>query len=377
MAKQGEFLNKNVIGGVLLAVAVVLGYLVYMKFIFESGEVVYKPDHSDIQGEYTETREVKLILKVSNPVPRVREQAKIVVYVPQETNSYQLLQKMRVSHSYTEQIDNLGNRTITFDFVDVQPRESFLISIVSELKTAVASNKDPLLPRLYADEETGGVTPLPNQQLVAIDGVIPEVPVSASNSYIGEYLQDGPVLQINEPAVQQFAASLQDDDEIKTVENILAWVGGNIGKVGEAGWSSYNDAGAGLDSAVETVANSTVGGDRVSNALSVLRSRKAEGWDKAAFITALARSNQIATRPVVGYRLYNNNNEPQIWVEFYIDGKWRVADIDNMQIQSNPSDYVAVRVFSVVPNRVINSVEQMMYDYYGVNIIKVNGSESS
>lgn len=358
-------ISKIGVGGLAGVCLIAIVCLVFIWSGSDQDDVVYRPDQGVVRGDYPEQRNIRTVLEVVNPAPRVRKSAKVIVYVPQELNSYQLIEEQRVSHPHLLSGDALGNRKLVFDFADLEPKETFTLSIESTLRKATSVNEDPQFIRIYGGDPLNPSVSSDIEQVNQDQGRLADN--AEVHPYFNDFLMDGILLQFNHEDIQEVAQALRDEDERTSFENILSWVNGEIGV--------KKDKEDSLNESVYIDTDSTDPlepmGTRVKGALQVLQDREGNSWGKVLLVTALARACDIPTRPIVGYQLAQKD-ELTTWVEFYHQESWVIADIENRTIVSDPSEYVAARTFSDMPFQVVDKLDVLLYDYYGVLVNSVN-----
>lgn len=350
-------ISSKMLAATIAVSAIIVGitYFVVSFKINETAEIAYDSSGKEIVGAYTEQRVIKNEFKVTNNTGRLREKAKLIVYVPRVLSSSLRVHEEIISHPHKVLSDHLGNRSLEFEFRNLGVDARFSIDIETHFLTSTSPNRDPEL--MESDSASIGSAGAVGQQ----------------NRLWIEYQGEGFLLEVNSSEIRQVAQSLKSEEQDDSIENILTWVDENILDASTASGELSGDALAASHAESETDFSEMEmlapqrTRDQIAGALSVLKKGEGGVWEKTLLVTALARACNVIARPVVGYKL---NKEVQLsaWVEFYHDNRWKIADVQEAAIKDNPSDHLSARVFSQVPYLYVNSLDELLYSFNGLEV---------
>ncbi|MEK8020427.1 MAG: transglutaminase-like domain-containing protein, partial [Candidatus Parabeggiatoa sp.] len=89
-------------------------------------------------------------------------------------------------------------------------------------------------------------------------------------------------------------------------------------------------------------------------ALYALTEKRGDCTEYMYLFTALARVNEIPARGIGGYISSEDgllkSDEYHNWAEFYLEGKWTLADPQNKVFMDKQSNYIAMRIISEQSN---------------------------
>ena len=236
---------------------------------------------------YTIPRSIQYSFTLQNKTNRVMNEAEFWAYAPVKQTATQ--QCVDVETSYPSRLipDNPGNQILYFNFHDIPPYATRIITIKADL--------------LLSDR--------PNQ--IAVKDLRP-------------YLQAEKYCESDDPEILRLANKLKAPEPVKTAENIFRWVAGNVQYAGYI--------------------------KNVRGALHALRNKKGDCTEFMYLFAALCRANGIPARGIGGYVLNENAvlkpNDYHNWVEFYNDGAWRIADPQKKIFMPNRSHYIAMQVIN-------------------------------
>jgi hypothetical protein len=89
-------------------------------------------------------------------------------------------------------------------------------------------------------------------------------------------------------------------------------------------------------------------------------------------IVALCRANNIPARGVGGYVCRKNSivhsADYHNWAEFYMDGKWRVADPSKKILMENEHQFIAMKIFGVPSMKSIGKFHRFRFSGEGLKV---------
>ncbi|MEN8219814.1 MAG: transglutaminase domain-containing protein [Pseudomonadota bacterium] len=238
-----------------------------------------------IKNQYEIPRTLRYSFSLKNAGNQLIKKADFWAQAPVKQTVTQKVVQIKSSHSYEILTDNLGNQTLHFELTNIPPYAVRKISITTELKLAKTVNS------------------IPNKL---------------------EFIEEEPFIQVSHSEIQTVAKKLGSDEPLFTIENIFNWVAKHIQY---AGYIPEN-----------------------RGALYALRQKRGDCTEYMYLFTALARANGIPARGIAGY-VYKQDSvlKPQDyhnWAEFYLDGKWLLADPQNKVFMDKQSDYIVMQILS-------------------------------
>ncbi len=233
---------------------------------------------------YDIPRTVRYSVTVKNPTNQFMEAAEFWVFAPVARTAFQRVASIESTLPYTIEADALGNQRLWFT-VDIPPYGSKTVSIDAHLELA-------------------------------------EEPNLISISDAAAFLQPEEKIEANAEPIAQLAANLRRKSAADTADAIYGWVSTNLEYAGYV----RQDRGA----------------------LFALNERRGDCTEYSYLYTALARSADLATRPIAGFVTAENAvvraRDVHNWAEVSLDGKWRVVDPQNKRNRVDEHHHIAMRV---------------------------------
>ncbi len=229
-------------------------------------------------------RYIRYGFTVQNTTGQLVPEAELWVCAPLKETSTQRLLDVKASQSYERQTDDLGNHLLRFVFSNVPPYAVRIATVEATL--ALSAEPVPLAVETASWLKSG---PLFEYEAEDFDRLAPEFPAGASE---------------------------------QTARAIYDWVRGHLQDAGYDGM------------------------DR--GALYALVQKKGDCTEYATLFVALCRRAGIPARAMGGYVVSQNAilNPAAFhnWAEYYLDGRWHVADPQTGAFNEKADPYVATRV---------------------------------
>ena len=324
MAKKSLSLKAVPIVIALAALAAIAAWFM----LREPATVPVSEEDTAPAGVYPITRTVETTFALKNLTGRVRENAKLLVYAPVKRTSTQRVGKIKVSHPYQLIQDGLGNQLLAFEFENVPAKAEYELTITTTLFHANEPNTNK-----FEDIELKRFT--------------------------------GPGLYIESEAgeIKALAKQLKADHTGTTVNNTLTWIKANIT---QAAKQHPGDMSRLLARAKAWNTPESKG----QGALHALTQKTADPLNRNYLLTALLRANEIPARTVLGF-VYEeqqklNPSKAQVWVEFFADDAWHIAELVGYSIDKQPARYIAVRVLEPVPEMQVTDLQNLIYEPVGI-----------
>jgi len=257
---------------------------------------------------YPLTKVVQYGYNIQNTSLKVLKKAEFRTYSPVKQTSTQKVVKLVVSRPYRLVEDEFGNQVLVFEFDNMPPNSTKIISITAEL---ALSNKP---------------NPMPTPAAGFLDAEL--------------------FIEAKDEKIQTLAQTLIEGTPFKTASNIQQWVSGN------------------LKSEVY------VPDDR--GALYALKHRSGDCTEFSYLFAALGRANGIPVRIMGGYVYENNATlkaaDYHNWAEFYTDGMWQIADPQKKNFASKQANYITMRVISPGGKGILGSSHRFTYAGEGLRV---------
>jgi len=249
--------------------------------------------HDKVEKEqipvYPLSRHVQYSFTLRNRSSYLQENIKFNVRAPVKQTASQLCVKLDSSHAYELITDNAGNRIMRYTFDRLPPYSTRIVKIGVSMK----------------------FSPTPNR--------LPETSMKI-------YLEPQPYCESQHREIRQLAATLRKEKEEDTAADIYGWV---CAHVKYAGYLKHP-----------------------RGALYALRKGRGDCTEFMYLFAALCRANGIPARCIGGYVCkkdtilhpggYHN------WAEFYLHGRWWVADPQNRVFKKLGDRYLALKI--IVPD---------------------------
>jgi transglutaminase-like putative cysteine protease len=240
-------------------------------------------------------RQVRFNLTIENPTDQTLADQTVWLYAPVKQTATQELQKLEVSIPYQLEEDVLGNQIVKLQFEKFPPFGTKIVSIKADLLMSAT-------PRVNRLKRTN------------------------------VFLEHERYIEVDDPLIQTVGASIAASQTVETTNKIYHWVRSSLSYAG------FIAEDLGAKYAVDK--------------------RRGDCTEYAYLVTALARVNSIAARPLGGYVMDKNGSpkadEYHNWAEVYVDGSWRLMDAQKENNQTNIEQYVAMQVIS---QKIPNSME--------------------
>ncbi len=242
--------------------------------------------------EYNITRTLKYRYVVQNKTNKLLTKTEFWAYAPVSKTSNQLVVKLESSFPFKSEYDKYGNHIQTFSIDQLAPFATKIITITVTLKMSDKANPIKLI----------------NKQ---------------------NFLTAEKNIESDNPKLISFAANLVKQSSVDTAQTLFNWVNKNIKYEGYV----KNDRGA----------------------LYAFNNRKGDCTEYSYLFTALSRTQSIATRVIGGY-VYKEDQllKPEDfhnWAEYYDNGRWIIADVQNANWNTKIETYIAFRILSREDNR--------------------------
>ena len=228
-------------------------------------------------------RYIRYGFTVQNETDQMVPEAELWVTAPLPATSFQRVLDLKASQPYEQRTDGLGNHMLRFVFSNVPP---YAVKVVA-VEATLAMNAAP-------------------------------GPMAAETN---AYLSSGPLFEYADEAFSRMAPEFPGAPA-QAARSIFDWVRGYVQDIGYDG----TDRGA----------------------LYALTERKGDCTEYAALFVALCRRSGIPARALGGYVVNRNLLlDPAAyhnWAEFYLDGRWHVADPQAGTFDEKADLYVSMRI---------------------------------
>lgn len=234
------------------------------------------------------SRQIRYSFTLENRSARLKENVVLWVYAPVETTATQRCGRIAASHPYKRLSDACGNQILRFTFADMAPYASTIVSLKINLR--ISDNPAPV--------EDG--------------------------RSINRFLEPEPFVESDHPVIADRAKTLKKTNKPATAASIFQWVSAHVQYSGYSGpeqgaWHAYTH-------------------------------QTGDCTEYMDLFTALCRAAAIPCRRMGGYICPKNKvlkgSGYHNWAEFYLDGKWHIADPQNRRFMEQPGDYIAMNIIS-------------------------------
>lgn len=258
---------------------------------------------------YPVLRHVRYGFTVRNTSAELLSKADFWAYAPVSQTSTQRILRLTASYPYRLLEDDLGNQILHFEFKDLPPYGSKVVTIQAEL--GMSNQPNPL--RLRKAER---------------------------------FLAPQPYIESGAEEIVALAQSLRKESELDTAKNTYDWLVGNV----RSELYIPDDRGA----------------------LYALANKTGDCTEFAYLFSALGRANKIATRAVGGYVVNENAILKAVdyhnWAEFYHDGAWHLADAQKRAYMQNQAAYVAMRIIDPDTKNPLGNSHRFYYSNPGLSV---------
>ena len=248
---------------------------------------------------YDIPRTVRYSLTVTNPTNELAEAAKFWVFAPVAQTAFQRVTSIKASLPYAVETDDFGNQRLFFT-ANIPPYGTKTIRIDAQLELAREAN---------------------------------EIELGDTSAF----LQAEEKIEANAKPIAELGQRLTRASDTETADAIFSWVSSSLEYTGY------------------------VKSDR--GALYALNERRGDCTEYSYLYTALARSADIATRPIGGFVTAENAvlraRDIHNWAEVNLDGKWRVVDPQNRRNRIDEHHHIAMRVLGATGEG-LTSTHQMI-----------------
>jgi len=251
---------------------------------------------------YSTPKQIRYGFTLQNTTARVLDKTSFRAYAPVRQTSTQLVRKISASHPYKMTTDALGNQIMHFEFENLPPHGTKVITVTVDLSMATAA-----------------------------------APMSVGEASM--FLQPERYIEADDPQIVSLANTVRRGHTVDSAQRAYEWVATNL------------------------KADTYIPDDR--GARYALTQRHGDCTEYAYLFTALARANGIPTRVMGGYVFEGNAivKAPDYhnWAEFYSDGAWHVADPLKRNFVQHTSDYVAMRLISTKVKNALGNSHRFSY----------------
>ena len=228
---------------------------------------------------------VRYILSVENTTNQPITNAGISVYGPVDSTAAQRCYTVRVRRPHTIAKDGFGNQHLGFQWEIFPPLTTKIISIQSDIQ-------------------------IWNQ------------PQHVRTDDVKDFLKPEPYIESDDKQIRRQAAELKAGTAQLTAEKINNWVAGHIDYTGYV--------------------------SRTRGAAYALKHRKGDCTEYAFLFVALCRASGIPARPVAGFvcphSMVVDFGDYHNWAEFYLNGRWQIADPQNKKFMSSTPYHIAFQI---------------------------------
>lgn len=236
---------------------------------------------------YLVPKQIRYSFTLSNTTGNLLENAQFWTYLPVPQTSHQKVVNIFSNFPYKEKLDELGNNAIYFEFKNIPPYGSKVISVV-------------------------------------VDLMMSERPVVMTDNNASRFLSKELYIESDNAKIISLAKQFQAESVELMVRKDYEWVANNL--------KSEN----------------YIAEDR--GAAYAIENRKGDCTEFAYLLTALYRVQRVPARPMGGYTFSGNGIVKAMdyhnWTEFYLNGAWHIADAQKGAFVEKQADYVAMRIIA-------------------------------
>ncbi len=265
------------------------------------------PGHNE--PVYTTPRVVRYGFSIENTTEKVLEDVEFRTYAPVKQTSTQKVVQLTSSVPYTLSSDELGNQVLHFTLQVLPPHGTQNISVTAKLMLA-------------------------------------ETPNTTIEQDVHRYLKEEPYIETGDPIIKRRAKKLARMDPVQTALATYNWVATNVRYPGYI----PDDRGASY----------------------AIRHKIGDCTESAYLFAALARVNRIPTRMIGGYVSAEDAilkaEDYHNWAEFYVEGKWHLADPQKKKYMEHQRRYIAMRVFTGASNSALDNSHRFASSEEGLRI---------
>lgn len=238
-------------------------------------------------AEYSVVKQIRYSYTLTNKTAKLLPKAQFSTYAPVPRTSHQWVERISASQPYRSSQDPLGNEILHFEFENVPPYGSKIVSITADLK--------------MAPHATG-----------------------ADRGEIARFKQPERFIESDDINVVELARELRQSSPAESLKAAYDWVTTNL----KSEIYIPEDRGAAY----------------------ALSARSGDCTEFAYLLTALARANDVPARPVGGYVFKGNSIVKAVdyhnWTEFFGGDYWQIVDGQKKTFMRDQTDYVAMRIIA-------------------------------
>lgn len=241
----------------------------------------------EVEDSYRVPKQIRYSFTLSNTTGNLLENTKFWTYLPVPQTSHQKVKRIVANFPYQEKRDELGNNSIYFEFKDIPPYGTKIVSITADLMMSEHPATMPVVDR-------------------------------------ARFLSREPFIETDNARITALAKQLQGESAAIMVQKDYEWVAQNI------------------------KSETYIAEDR--GAAYAIENRKGDCTEFSYLLTALYRAQQIPARAIGGYAFNGNGvmkaSDYHNWTEFYLNGVWHIADAQKGAFVEKQTDYVAMRIIA-------------------------------
>jgi transglutaminase-like putative cysteine protease len=275
-------------------------------------QTTYADNHQDkeiLKDKPSDLRQIQYSFTLQNKTNRMLEKAEFWTYAPAKETATQHTIKIEASHPHQLIMDDLGNQILYFNFENLPPYATKIITIKAILE----------------------LSSVPNQ-------------VSEIN--LEPFLLPEKYIESDNPEIAGFANEFTAAEPSKTARKIFTWVADNLEY---AGYLKDNHG-----------------------ALYALKNKKGDCTEYMSLFVALTRANNVPARGIGGYIVTANAilkpYEYHNWAEFYDDGVWRIVDPQKKVFMQDQSHYIAMKIIGESKNNLMGDFDRYRYAGDGLKV---------
>jgi transglutaminase-like putative cysteine protease len=270
-------------------------------------------DRSEQKASYPIQRQIQYSFTLQNRTSQPLKNAEFWAQAPLKETASQRCERLEVSHPYQLLGDEHGNQTLYFQFPEMPPFGTVILSVKAFLSLSSEPNALPTLD-------------------------------------VKAYLQPELSCESDAPEITRLAATLGAGKPMDAAEKIFNWVTSNVQDSGYV----RNERGA----------------------LYALRNKQGDCTEFMYLFAALSRADQIPARNIAGYVCNGNTvvkpNDYHNWAEFYDGKRWRIADPQRKNLMKETSHYIAMQVITNTTRNAMAGFHRFRFAGQGLKV-KMNG----
>ncbi len=269
-----------------------------------------RPTGNKAPPEYTISKQIRYTYTLRNKTERLLPKAEFWTYAPVPQTSHQWVEKIAASQPYRTSRDALGNEILHFEFENLPPYAAKIVSITVDLKIA-------------------------------------ERAAATSEGDLVRFKRPEPYIESDDGRVVGLAKELRRPTPVDSMRVAYDWIAANV------------------------KSETYIPEDR--GALYALMYRLGDCTEFAYLLTALGRASEVPSRPIGGYVFKGNAIVKAVdyhnWAEFFVDGRWQIADAHKRSFMSDEADYVAMRVIAAGGGGPLGESHRYSYAGEGLEVV--------